>query len=43
MARAAQADEVFAITNTYELHDRLASYDRLAAVMELSAMPRTAV
>jgi luciferase family oxidoreductase group 1 len=35
MARAAEADEVFAITNTYDLADRLASYDRLAAVMGL--------
>ena len=35
MARAAQADEVFAITNTYAFEDRLASYDRLAAVMGL--------
>jgi luciferase family oxidoreductase group 1 len=35
MARAAAADEVFAITNTYELADRLASYSRLAAVMSL--------
>jgi luciferase family oxidoreductase group 1 len=37
MARAAQADEVFAITNTYELADRLASYSRLATVMEVEA------
>jgi luciferase family oxidoreductase group 1 len=36
MATAALADEVFAITNTYELSDRLASYDRLAAVMGLT-------
>ncbi len=36
MARAAQADEVFAITNTYDLSDRLASYDRLADVMALA-------
>jgi len=35
MARAAQADEIFAITNTYDLADRLASYERLAAVMGL--------
>jgi hypothetical protein len=35
MARAAQADEVFAITNTYDLTDRLASYTRLAQVMGL--------
>jgi luciferase family oxidoreductase group 1 len=35
MARAAQADEVFAITNTYDLTDRLASYTRLAKVMDL--------
>jgi luciferase family oxidoreductase group 1 len=35
MARAAAADEVFAITNTYALADRLASYSRLAAVMGL--------
>ena len=37
LARAAQADEVFAITNTFDHEDRLASYDRLAAVMELRA------
>lgn len=36
MAHAAQADEVFAITNTYELSDRLSSYHRLAAVMGLA-------
>jgi luciferase family oxidoreductase group 1 len=36
MARAAQADEVFAITNTYDLADRLASYTRLAEVMALA-------
>ena len=34
MAREAQADEVFAITNTYDLSDRLASYARLAEAME---------
>jgi hypothetical protein len=33
---------VFAITNTFDHGDRLASYDRLAAVMELSAMPNAA-
>src|SRR5215207_5213290 len=36
MARAAQADEVLAITNTFDLADRLASYDRLADVMALA-------
>ena len=36
MARAAEADEVFAITNTFDLADRLASYDRLADVMALA-------
>jgi luciferase family oxidoreductase group 1 len=36
MAGAAQADEVFAITNTYDLADRLASYTRLAEVMALA-------
>jgi luciferase family oxidoreductase group 1 len=42
MARAAQADEVFAITNTYDLADRLASYDRLAEVMGLAPAGRPA-
>jgi luciferase family oxidoreductase group 1 len=42
MARAAQADEVFAITNTFALEDRLASYARLADVMDLAAPARAA-
>jgi luciferase family oxidoreductase group 1 len=42
MAAAAQADAVFAITNTFDLEDRLASYDRLAEVMRLAPIPSTA-
>jgi hypothetical protein len=33
---------VFAITNTFDLEDRLASYDRLAEVMRLAPIPSTA-
>jgi luciferase family oxidoreductase group 1 len=39
LAHAAEADEVFAITNTFDLSDRLASYARLADVMELAPQP----
>jgi luciferase family oxidoreductase group 1 len=42
MAGEAQADEVFAITNTYDLSDRLASYARLAEVMEIVPQPSAA-